>query len=105
MRSPALAPGGASVQSCGCPPILRRSFSMLVIAAVLAAPFARGEPRAAAVTTPIQHIVVIDLENHAFDDVLGAFCVEQKKGQIVRDGLNHGCDGTRRGVLASGQGI
>src|SRR5438093_2322485 len=78
---------------------------MLVIAAVLAAPFARGEPRAAAVTTPIQHIVVIDLENHAFDDVLGAFCVEQKKGQIVRDGLNHGCDGTRRGVLASGQGI
>jgi hypothetical protein len=49
--------------------------------------------------------VVIDLENHAFDDVLGAFCVEQRRGEVVRAGLNQRCDGTRRGVLATGERV
>jgi hypothetical protein len=53
-------------------------------------------------TSPIQHVVIIDQENHSFNDVLGAFCVEQQQGSIVRAGLNQGCVGTTQGQLYGG---
>ncbi len=57
--------------------------------------------RAAPATSPIQHIVVIDQENHSFDNVLGAFCAQVDGGQILHDP----CDGATTGVLPSGRVI
>ena len=30
-------------------------------------------------TSPIQHVVVIDMENHSFDNVLGQLCIQDKR--------------------------
>jgi phospholipase C len=30
-------------------------------------------------TTPIQHVVVIDMENHSFDNVLGQLCIQDRR--------------------------
>ena len=54
---------------------------------------------------PIQHVVVIDMENHTFDSVLGRYCVDQKQGLIHRDGTNSPCDGTVTGLLPGGKPI
>jgi phospholipase C len=29
--------------------------------------------------TPIQHVVVIDMENHSFDNVLGQLCIQDRR--------------------------
>jgi phospholipase C len=71
--------------------------------AALAATMLPGiEQLARSAASPIQHVVIINEENHAFNDVLGKLCVEQAKGQIVRAGLNMPCTGTTKGVLATG---
>jgi hypothetical protein len=44
--------------------------------------------------TPIRHVVVLFMENHSFDDLLGRFCV-----------LNHRCDGAITGQIATGETI
>jgi phospholipase C len=59
-----------------------------------------GVARAAA--SPIQHVVIVDQENHSFDDLLGAFCTEQAAGTLVRAGLNQGCDGAAIAKLSKG---
>jgi len=51
---------------------------------------------------PIRHIVIIDEENHSFDNILGKLCVDQADGLIKRSGLNDGCVGTDEGVLPDG---
>jgi phospholipase C len=66
--------------------------SLLVLAAmsfVLAGLFLTS-PAQAAITgpTPIQHVVIVDMENHSFDNVLGKLCV-----------LDSRCDGAASGVL------
>src|SRR5260221_9399725 len=43
-------------------------------------------------STPIEHVVVIDQENHSFDNVLGRLCVEDAR-----------CDGATTGETAGGQ--
>ena len=43
-----------------------------------------SEPTSARAASSITHVVIIDLENHSFDDVLGKLCVEQAKGNVVR---------------------
>jgi phospholipase C len=48
---------------------------------------------APAQATPIQHVVVIDQENHSFDNVLGRLC------------LRLGCDGATTGKLPDGSQI
>lgn len=53
-------------------------------------------------SSPIQHVVIIDMENHTFDNILGDFCVQQAAGSIQRAGLNMGCDGTDTGKLDTG---
>ena len=53
--------------------------------------------------TPIRHIVLIDEENHSFDNVLGKFCSEVASGTIVRPGLAMSCDGATSATLADGR--
>jgi len=53
-------------------------------------------------TTPIRHVVVIDLENHSFDNVLGKFCVDVARGAIHRPGAHEPCDGADVGTLPDG---
>jgi hypothetical protein len=50
----------------------------------------------------IRHVVIIDEENHSFNDTLGRFCVEQRRGLVVRAGLNMPCVGTSWARLADG---
>ena len=45
-------------------------------------------------TSPIQHVVIIDQENHSFDNVLGALCASGGR-----------CDGATTGVTAEGETI
>jgi phospholipase C len=61
-----------------------------------------GSHAAARVASPIQHVVIIDEENHSFDDLLGAFCTDQAAGTIVRAGVNQGCDGAASATLSNG---
>src|ERR1700722_18966633 len=49
---------------------------------------------AGAFSTPIKHVVVFMQENHSFNNILGAFCVQQKR-----------CTGTTTGKLSTGQTI
>src|SRR4051795_5161409 len=65
----------------------------------------RPAPVAPQAANPIQHIVIVDEENHSFNDLLGKFCVDQASGQIVRAGVNDGCTGTDVGTLQSGASI
>lgn len=58
---------------------------------------------AIAATSPIQHVVFIDEENHAFNDILGKYCVEQSQGLITRDGPNDGCIGSTTATLHNGR--
>jgi phospholipase C len=37
------------------------------------------ENSAQGATSPIQHVVVIDMENHSFDNVLGQLCIQDKR--------------------------
>jgi phospholipase C len=62
-------------------------------------------PSANAVSSPIQHIVVIDQENRSFDHVLGKLCAEVAAGSIVRPGSNAACDGATSGVLSDGTSV
>jgi len=63
----------------------------LIVAGLLVAP-----PAQATITgpTPIQHVVIIDQENHSFDNVLGKLCVSDGR-----------CDGATTGALPNGTRI
>jgi phospholipase C len=51
-------------------------------------------PAARTFTTPIRHVVVIDEENHSFDNLLGALCVQDSR-----------CAGATTGKLSDGTTI
>ena len=54
--------------------------------------------------SPIQHVVIIDQENHSFDNVIGKFCSEAAAGSIARqpcDGATVGYAGTSEIPLAT----
>lgn len=60
-----------------------------------------GHPRhAGAAATPIDHVVVIVMENRTFDNVLGALCAER-----VAAGDPAPCDGATQGLLSDGSTI
>jgi phospholipase C len=69
------------------PPIL------LLAAAALTRP-PETAPAAAATRSPIRHIVVLYMENHTFNNVLGKLCV-----------VDHRCEGTTTGRLSDGSSI
>jgi phospholipase C len=48
--------------------------------------------------SPIDHVVIIDQENHSFDNVLGSFCTDIAAGAIQHDP----CDGASAGKLLNG---
>jgi phospholipase C len=78
----------------------------LGLAALLsAAPFSSQANTARAATTtasPIQHVVVLLMENHSFDNVLGKFCNEVSTRKIVRPGPDAHCNGVVQGTEANG---
>jgi phospholipase C len=62
-------------------------------------PLARPATPAA---VPIEHVVIIDQENHSFDNMLGFLCEDVAAGRIVRPGYASQCDGTTTGTLPDG---
>ena len=80
---------------------LPRSFTLAGSAALLALAVTAsliltakdGEPARA---TPIRHVVIIDQENHSFDNVLGYWCAKHP--------ARH-CDGATSGKTSSGATI
>lgn len=67
------------------------SVSALALTVSTVIPFA---PAHAHASSPIQHVVFILQENHSFDNVLGAWCVQTGR-----------CDGTTTGLLHTGATI
>jgi phospholipase C len=51
---------------------------------------------------PVAHVVVVYMENHTFDNVLGKWCSEIASGDIQR---TDGCDGATSGQLLDGSTI
>src|SRR6266571_6721952 len=67
--------------------VMRKAVLLLVAWAgltLLLGPF--GVTGASGATTPIQHVVVIEQENHTFDNVLGQWCIQASRC----DGADHG---------------
>ncbi len=74
-----------------------------MVAASPVSPLGSGStPAHAQTATPISHIVVIDEENHSFDNILGKFCADVAGGSIVRPGLNMPCDGVTSATMSDG---
>ncbi len=48
---------------------------------------------------PVSHVVIIDLENHSFDNVLGKLCAQVASGEIAG---RQPCDGVTTAVLSNG---
>ena len=74
-------------------------FSVAVIAAaVVPAPrpeeASRMRSAAGTFATPIQHVVILYMENHTFDNVLGYMCVQDLR-----------CDGATTGQTADGKTV
>jgi phospholipase C len=79
----------------------RLLLALAALAAVAGAALA-GRPAAQRFATPIRHVVVIVPENHSFNNVLGAICVQQRAGTLHRAGLDMGCEGTSQAKLSDG---
>ena len=76
-----------------------RVVALVVLAASVAVVW--GRPRHAdAAATPIDHVVVIMMENRTFDNVLGALCAERVAAADPAP-----CDGATRGLLSDGSTI
>jgi phospholipase C len=71
----------------------RRSLMLASLTALTAGAVIAG-PAVTRASSPIQHIVYILQENHSFDNVLGAFCVQTAR-----------CDGATSGRLSTGSTI
>jgi phospholipase C len=73
----------------------------LVVALTMVSRTASGSSGLAttAFVTPIQHVIIIDQENHSFDDTLGKLCAEIDDGTVTG---HEPCDGATQGTLASG---
>src|SRR5436190_16287831 len=71
--------------------LLRVAATAPVVAGLLLASPARATITA---PTPIQHVVIVDMENHSFDNVLGKLCVVDSR-----------CDGATTGALPDGTTI
>src|SRR5438105_13623514 len=57
----------------------RISLVLLFVPLVVASGFTTDSTAAQPVRSPIRHIVVIYMENHSFNDVLGTVCVEEQR--------------------------
>jgi len=68
--------------------------SVIVGSAARASTSAPVKPVTVIASTPIQHVVVIDMENHSFDNVLGLLCISDQR-----------CNGADTGVISTGQTI
>jgi phospholipase C len=59
------------------------------------------EHSAQGATSPIQHVVIIDMENHSFDNVLGKLCIQDNRHNA--DGYK--CAAASQGKLSNGTTI
>jgi phospholipase C len=73
-----------------------RSITVCAIAGLALVGGLLVEPSSAhpAASTPITHVVIIDEENHSFDNLFGFFCTRVHQGRIVRAGVNDRCAGS-----------
>jgi phospholipase C len=78
----------------------KRIFFILAAgAAIVAVPSALATgKRQTADPSPIQHVVIIEQENHSFDNVLGGICVEATAGE----NSHAPCDGATTGKVRKG---
>jgi phospholipase C len=102
--------GGAAGRVRGArrpgPGTRRVAASLILVLAFGTMASLRSPPRAlAAPQSPIKHVVVIEQENHSFDNLLGSLCRRIDRQKIVRPGLGDGCDGAVNGSLSSGATI
>jgi phospholipase C len=75
--------------------LLRRTIAFGALALLAAATFgSAGGTSPASASTPIEHVVVLFMENHSFDDLLGRYCVSTGR-----------CDGSVTGQLPTGRSI
>jgi phospholipase C len=51
---------------------------------------------------PIRHVVIINQENHSFDNMLGFLCADVAAGRVVRPGYASQCDGQTTATLPDG---
>jgi phospholipase C len=49
----------------------------------------QGPEPVGAASSPIQHIVIIYMENHSFDNVLGRLCVQDSRCEAATTGMTH----------------
>lgn len=76
---------------------MRRIWFLLVITAPLLAGLMRPTPGAQAGSSPIQHVVVIMLENRSFDNLFGPMCAERVAANDPAP-----CDGATQGKISNG---
>src|ERR1044071_4691217 len=55
--------------------------------------------------SPIQHVVIIDMENHSFDNVLGKLCISRPPNPSGTPNPGYQCNGASQGKLSNGQTI
>lgn len=88
---------------------LRRLIPVFLVAAgafmALAFRSAGTSPGTPPTRSPIRHVIVIDMENRSFDNILGKLCAEHARHALQRSGFDMGCDGTTHGVLATGERV
>ena len=53
----------------------------------------------------IQHVVIIDMENHSFDNVLGKLCISRPPNPSGTPNPGYQCNGASQGKLSNGQTI
>src|SRR5437763_5776453 len=84
--------------------------------AVTASPSPRGSASSGGTADPsgaghqllhskVEHVVVLFLENHSFDNVLGRLCAEVRQGTLDRAGEGMACDGATEGVNLLGDTV
>jgi phospholipase C len=80
---------------------------LVVAGAVMALAFRSGgvSPSAPQARSPIRHVIVVDMENRSFDNILGKLCAEHARHAFDRSGFDMGCDGATHGVLTTGERV
>ena len=79
--------------------------AVILVVAGMAVSVRSPRPALATDESPIRHVVIVDEENHSFDNVLGLLCRRIAKHRVVRPGLGDGCDGATTGTLPDGTKI
>jgi phospholipase C len=73
----------------------------LLVGVIVFVPWAGATGERTTASSPIQHVVIIEQENHSFDNVLGGICAQATAG-----GNSHApCDGATTGRVRNGRTV